>query len=915
MATSDRWRILSPYLDEVLDITGQDERAAWLSALGARDHALAAEIRDLLAEHRALAEARFLEWGTPSFPTRTLAGDTVGAYKVLSPIGKGGMGTVWLAERSDGRFDRRAAVKFVNLALAGRGEERFKREGQILARLAHPHIAQLVDAGVSGGGQPYLVLEYVDGEPIDRYCDHQRLDVGARVRLFLEVLDAVAHAHANLIVHRDLKPSNVLVGADGHVKLLDFGIAKLLEDEGQAGLATMLTREGGAALTPEYAAPEQLTNTPVTTATDGYALGLLLYVLLTGQHSAGHARGSPVEMMKAIVEDEPKRPSDAVIRSEMGTEAVAANAASRATTPDKLRRLLRGDLDTIVGKALKKKPTERYASVTALADDLRRYLRYEPISARPDTIAYRAAKFMRRNRLPVAAGLLAVAVLAGGLVMVNRERMIADRRFRQLRLLSSQVFELDGAIRSLPGSTEARRHLVETSLNYLEGLSADMRGDVDLARELSDAYWRVAHVQGVPTDLNLGDFTAAERSLKKADEFVEIVLASRPRDDRALFRSGNIAHDRMILAESERRRPDALIHARKAIARLDAFMSLRTASESDRNTVSSLYGNIGLAFVNMHLYEDAVREVQRQLEIARSVPSAQYRVGSGLSVLANALRFQGDLEGALKAIQDARAIIEKGVYSSATARMIEMYGVLLREGLIEGEDGGVSLNRPADAVETLQKAFDITEATARQDVHDAASRGRVGTAGRELGNILRHSDPQRALATYDVALNRLAEIPNNLKARRDRALTLAESSYALRHLHRLPEARQRITAALTILTETKDLPADRIGLDTPANAVLRAQADDLDEQGSPLKALESSKQLLDKVMRAGPSPETDLRDAAALSLLYRNLARFYVRAGDTAGADSIDARRLDLWRQWEHKLPRNPFVLLQLGRQ
>jgi serine/threonine protein kinase/tetratricopeptide (TPR) repeat protein len=911
--TRERWRVLSPYLEEALDIAGPNERQTWLAVLGARDPALAAEIQDLLDEHRALAEARFLERDAPSFPTRTLAGETVGAYRVLSPIGEGGMGTVWLAERSDGRFDRRAAVKFVNLALAGHGEERFKREGQILARVAHPNIAQLVDAGVTNAGQPYLVLEYVDGEPIDGYCDRQRLDVDARVRLFLEVLDAVAHAHANLIVHRDLKPSNVLVGADGHVKLLDFGIAKLLEEEGKASLATMLTREGSSALTPEYAAPEQLTNAPVTTATDGYALGVLLYVLLTGQHPAGHARGSPASMMKAIVEDEPRRPSEVVVRSELRTETLAANAASRASTPDKLRRLLRGDLDTIVVKTLKKNSAERYASMTAFADDLRRCLRHEPISARPDTMVYRAAKFVRRNRLSVAAGLLSIASLTGGLVLVNRERMVADRRFRQLHQLASKVFELDGTIRYLPGSTEARRHLVETSLEYLEGLSADVRGDVDLARELADAYRRVAHVQGVPTDLNLGDFTAAERSLKKADDLVEIVLTSRDRDRRALDSSAHIAHDRMILAESERRRPDALLHARKAIERLNAFMDLGTASEIERNDISSLYGNIGLAFLNMHLYEDAVRQIQRQLEIARSVPSARYRVGTGLSLLANALRFQGDLEGALKAIREGRAIVEQATFSSATTRMIETYGVLLREGLIEGEDGGISLNRPADAIDPLQKAFDLTEAAARRDARDAASRGRVGTAGRELGNILRHSDPQQALATYDVALGRLDEIPNNLKARRDRALTLAESSYALRRLHRLPQAQQRIATALTILMETKDLPADRIGLDTPANAVLRAQADDLDEQGSPQKALELSKQLLDKVMRAGPSPESDLRDAAALSLLYRNLARISVRAGDPAGAEVITARRLDLWRMWERKLPGNPFVLRQLA--
>jgi serine/threonine protein kinase len=194
----------------------------------------------------------------------------------------------------------------------------------------------------------------VDGKPIDRFCDDRGLDVEGRVRLFLQVIEAVAHAHANLIVHRDIKPSNVLVGEDGHVKLLDFGIAKLLEDDSRAGGATLLTRDGGSALTPEYAAPEQLMNAPVTTATDGYALGVLLYVLLTGQHPADHARGSPADMMKAIVNIEPRRPSESVVTGGSRTESLIANASNRTATPDKLRRLLRGDLDTIVGKALKR---------------------------------------------------------------------------------------------------------------------------------------------------------------------------------------------------------------------------------------------------------------------------------------------------------------------------------------------------------------------------------------------------------------------------------------------------------------------------------------------------------------------------------------------------------------------------------
>ncbi len=371
--------------------------------------------------------------GGSAFPppaAAALAGRSFGAYTLVSLIGQGGMGNVWLARRSDGRFEGTVALKLLNASLVGRaGEERFRREGSILARLADPHIARLLDAGVSSSGQPYLVLEYVEGEPIDRHCDARALGIEARLRLFLEVLEAVAHAHSNLIVHRDLKPSNVMVGKDGQAKLLDFGIAKLLEGEGEGGAATALTREGGRALTPEFAAPEQMSGGIVTTATDVYALGTLLYLLLTGSHPAAAALHSPGDLARAIMEVDPQRASDSVAETRTRTaEARQHAAAARATTPDALRRQLEGDLDTIVAKALKKSPGERYASVTALADDLRRYLRHEPISARPDTWRYRSAKFARRNRGAVAAAAIALAAVAAGTVVIAAKEREARRQ-------------------------------------------------------------------------------------------------------------------------------------------------------------------------------------------------------------------------------------------------------------------------------------------------------------------------------------------------------------------------------------------------------------------------------------------------------------------------------------------------------
>lgn len=410
----EQWRALSPHLDEALEMT-EDQRSTWLSSLQSVNPILAAQLELLLQEHRVLSEKGFLERMPMERPGKAaaLAGQSFGAYVLESQIGQGGMGTVWMAQRNDGLFERRVAVKVLNVALMGKGgEERFRREGRILGRLKHPHIAELIDAGVSPDGQPYLVLEYVEGDHIDRYCDQNKLDIRARVRLFLDALQAVAEAHSNHIVHRDLKPSNLLVRVDGQAKLLDFGIAKLLEAEAQIG-ESPITVEGARILTPDYAAPEQLKGETVTAATDVYAAGVLLYVLLTGHHPVGAGPNTPARLIEAILNTEPPRPSATVAQSKAKQDTTAMNAKRRATTPDKLMRLLSGDLDTIVGKALKKNPQERYASIEAFAEDLRRFLRHQPITARPDTLVYRTTKFIRRRRNTLTAALLVTVALVG----------------------------------------------------------------------------------------------------------------------------------------------------------------------------------------------------------------------------------------------------------------------------------------------------------------------------------------------------------------------------------------------------------------------------------------------------------------------------------------------------------------------
>jgi len=421
-ASAELLATLDGLLKQALELD-QAERETWLTHLRRDQPAHAAELEALLAEEARLDAAGFLgeDGGDGPGPRAPgLEGRRLGAYTLERPLGQGGMGTVWLARRSDGRYEGQVAVKLLNLALLDPvGSERFRREGTLLARLSHPNIARLLDAGVTGGGQPFLVLEYVEGTRIDRYCDDHRLGPEARLRLFLDVLGAVSHAHANLIVHRDLKPSNILVVQGGPVKLLDFGIGKRLEDGTAESAAVTLSDVGGRALTPEYAAPEQIAGGTVTTATDVYSLGVLLYLLLAGRHPTGEGSRTAAEHLQGVLQIEAPRLSAAV-----------TGAEARGGTAERLRRLYRGDLDNIVARALKKRPEERYASVAALADDVQRHLSHEPVAARPDSLAYRAGKFVRRNRLAVGLAAMAGLTLVGGLVGTIAQAQRADRAAR-----------------------------------------------------------------------------------------------------------------------------------------------------------------------------------------------------------------------------------------------------------------------------------------------------------------------------------------------------------------------------------------------------------------------------------------------------------------------------------------------------
>jgi serine/threonine-protein kinase len=474
---------LYPMLDQALDLP-RAERTAWLERFRAEHPAVAPGLEFLLAQEDQLEARGFLEredWGDLVDAAPSYEGLTVGAYTLDRSLGRGGMGSVWLAHRSDGRYQGLAAVKLLNLSLLDPvGRERFRREGTLVASLAHPGIARLIDAGVTGPGQPYLVLEYVEGLHLDEYCDRQRLPPERRLALFLQVLAAVGHAHAHLIVHRDLKPSNILVTADGSVKLLDFGIAKLLESDSEAAERSLLTDLGGLALTPEFAAPEQASGRQVTTATDVYALGVLLYLLLAGQHPTGPRCRTAAEHIRAVLDTEPPRLSAAVRGSgPVSASDLARVAEARATTVDRLARLYRGDLDNILLKALKKNPVERYASVMAFGDDLERYLKHQPVTARPDSVGYRATKFMRRNRTGVTLAALIVLAMAAGLVgtMTQARAAAAQRDFALRQLARAEaVNDLNGFLLS-DAAPSGRPFTVGHLLAQAESVVMGQHGD------------------------------------------------------------------------------------------------------------------------------------------------------------------------------------------------------------------------------------------------------------------------------------------------------------------------------------------------------------------------------------------------------------------------------------------------------
>ncbi|MGA8153945.1 MAG: serine/threonine-protein kinase [Terriglobales bacterium] len=555
--TPERWQKIKDVLATALELP-PGERIAYLNHSCAGDASLRHDVDVLLLDEQKLSP-QFLNDTALATAAATLVpeetnpwiGRRIGVYRIAELIGAGGMGEVYSAFRDDDEYRKKVALKLVRTGQdSGFVVSRFKNERQILAGLDHPNIARLLDGGTTEEGTPYFVMELIEGQPISEYCDVHRLSISDRLKLFIRACAAVQYAHQRLIIHRDIKPGNILVTPEGTPKLLDFGIAKLLDLEAveQGDQATQTVFR---VLTPGYASPEQIKGEPMTTASDVYSLGVVLYELLTGWSPYRVPTRSSQEVARAVCDDEPGKPSLTIQKSapqdhvEPKSRSCEERSAAPSSSPEKLQKQLTGDLDNIVLMALRKEPSRRYASVEQFAEDIRRHLQSLPVVARRDTVGYRVSKFIVRNKAGVVASAVVVLALLSGLAATLHEARVAreqaevarvqraraERRFNDVRkLANSLMFEVHDSIKDLPGATPARKLLVTRALGYLDSLSREASGDPALQRELAAAYDRVGDVLGYDGAANLGDFPEALQSYNKALAIREAAATANPGD-------------------------------------------------------------------------------------------------------------------------------------------------------------------------------------------------------------------------------------------------------------------------------------------------------------------------------------------------------------------------------------------------
>jgi len=755
-----RWRRVGEIFASALDQPAS-RLDAILAEACAGDSALEAEVRSLLESHRAAGE--FLEPGAASLAiarvplpeAQPLEGRVLGPWRVVRSIGEGGMGTVYLAEREEGGFRQRGALKLIRHGLAS--EEmirRFRRERQILASLDHPGIARLLDGGTTPDGLPWLVMEHVEGRSLYEWCTEKSVALVERLRLFLSICASVQAAHQRLVLHRDIKPGNILVTEDGTPRLLDFGVAKILSPDSDPEAQDL--RTVALPLTPEYASPEQLRGEAATTASDIYSLGVLLYELVTGARPYPTRAGGTHDLIRSVLESDPPRPSTAVAgtvrasvaKEEARSETVAASAgAHRTTLPappsgsvEALRRRLSGDLDNIVLKAINKEPTRRYVSVAHVAEDIRAFLDGRPVSALAATWSYRTGKFVRRNRLAVGAGVLAILTLVAGLVatswqaaIAQRERAAAERRLREIQSMANALlFDVHDSLAAVPGTTPIREMVVAKATEYLDRLAADAGPDSAVRFGLGDAYARLGLLQGQVWQANVGKADEAYESFKKSQGIRESLLQEYPNHPRAIHGVLQISTRIGLFDLEHAREPEALSMLERALACARRLIELFPDSSSYRADLPKRLNNVGLALMNND------------------------RVTEGLTVVSEAIRACEE-----NARREPDVPAHRRFLAHCAGTLVE--GLLLVPGMADS------------AIAVTRRTIAIHEGLLREDPSDVDAKRHVGSGFFDLARIysLSVDRSDSAIANAQRATEMLREMAESDPGNQDLLVTVA----------------------------------------------------------------------------------------------------------------------------------------------
>ena len=772
--TPERWQEVKAALHDCLGLE-EEPRAAYLRGIAQRDAGLREELDSLLAAD-ARAGADFLDTPAPvgllaEEPRDRLAGRRLGPYRLVAQIGSGGMGEVYRAVRADEQYHQEVAIKIVRSSLdpsfvAGR----LRAERQILASFDHPNIARLLDGGTTDEGVPFLVMELISGKPITAYCDEARLDLNARLELFAQVCAAVQYAHQRMVIHRDLKPGNILVTSGGVPKLLDFGIAKIL-DPGAMHVRPDLTINALRVLTPQYASPEQLRGEPVTAASDVYSLGVILYELLTGSTPFAGDRLDR-DPAKGAADAAPARPSTIVLARDLSGAPTRAPRLENATgMTDGLRRRLRGDLDNIVLMALRTEPERRYATVAQFAEDIRRHLARLPVIARRDTLGYRASRFFRRNTAAVAATALVGLALIIGIVMTTREarlaelqRARAERRFDDVRkLANSLIFDIHDSLRDLPGAAQSRRVLIGTAMQYLDSLTQESSGDPALQRELAAAYTRLGDVQGRALEASEGDYPGALKSYRRALTLLQSSTAARPdnpdgRRDLIVV-SGKLSDLLWNTGDPE----GALRFSRETILNSRLLVAAQGTSDTQaQRLLASTLMDYGYKVFEIHGDSATALDYMRQ-----SIPALQALTAAApsdprpLRTLALAHSRMAEILSARQAYTEALSTDETAhnLYRKLVAMAPRNTDFAHLAAFADYDTAGVliKLGRLREAREHAQSALTSFRALAASDAKIEEYRLDVGRALATLADLEEHeSHPQHAIEVLQESLQQTA---------------------------------------------------------------------------------------------------------------------------------------------------------------